>query len=568
MTLPRSMTAAVARHYEPRQVSMLLTAASLVLWAISLLQLSQTGLVADDMGYVHALPLTFWIAIGTLTLASSLLWVSPRPHTGLLALQLSLFVAMFWLTPLFLGKTLTGSRYTFGYDSLTRFIPRYGHLDPVSQWYHNWPAFNLLQTDLQQLGGIDHDTLIIWATAPIQFLVVLPLCIFFRYTLGPGNHWAPAAWFFVLVNWTAQTYYSPQALGYILLIILFFLLARGLATSNAGLPLRLVGLLVIAGLPVTHLLSALTGLFVLGAVEAQEWRKRRSPPILTMMLGFVILAWQLYYSVVFFGNSMPTFFDQAMKFDLMWSRNVSRAQMGSSGHLAVVNIRMWLTVLTGIVALGGLALMRRFRLPRDGTLVIMGLGIGIMLPFQFYGNEFLSRLLMYILPVMAYFTVRLLRTRVTALVLVLALLVAIPFGIVGLHGNAMADTISPNQRAYWHFLEDNTVGGNLGFGGMTMGWTLGEAGRYTAGFDWVAAYGSRWVQRLGNNGWQEPGIANYLAFTGYEDAAFRNLTDFPDGVAKLTAQASEMTELSLIYDNGEVRSFYHDGKNISVRSHF
>ena len=555
---PRTLSL-FARHYW--HLSGLLTAVASLLWTVSLFRLSHTGLKLDDMGYVHTLPLTFWTGIALLTVGSALLWQAPREHKGMLALQLCMLITMFWLTPLFLGNTVSGTRYSFGLDNCTKYIMRYGHLDTASEWYHNWPAFNLIEAALLYISGIVNlDSFIIWAQAPIQFVVVLFLYLFFKQILGQGNQWAAAAWFFILFNWTAQTYYSPQALGIILLLTLFFLLSKGLTEDGAKAQLLPLGILVIVGLVVTHLLTALTGLFVVAIFEMMAFVKKRRLPTLTPLFITLILTWETYYGGLFLKKALPGFLKQVMNFELMWSRNVTRVIAGSAGHLAVVNLRIWLTLAAGAIGLGGLALSRKIKAPGDGLALAMGTGILVILPFQFYGNEFLSRLFIYSLPIIAYFAAKLIRTKVTALFLTLSLIAALPFGIVGLHGNAMTDDVTLKQLAYWHLLEARTERGNLGLGGMTIAWSFGYADyRYVKGFDEVFGYGSKWPERLAIRGWVEPNMPNYLGFSGYEEAAFRMWTDFPEGVSKLTAQANGLSDLTLFYENGEVKGYYHNG---------
>ena len=508
------------------------------------------------MGYVHTLPLSFWAAMVLLTIASAFLWTSSRDHQGLLALQTCLFISIFWLTPLLLGSTLTGTRYTFSLHTVTQYILRYGHLDPASQWYHNWPAFSLLEAAVLELAGIKNaDTLLIWAVVPMQFLSVLMLYAFLRRALGLGNHCWAAVWFYMLFNWTGQTYFSPQGLGNILLLTLLFLLAMGVTERSGGPSLRLVGVVAIVGLTITHALTSLAGLFVVAALGL----RKRQLPVLAMLFAVLIAAWLVYEATVWFDSQVLPFAERAMRFERLWFWNMARPFQGSEGHATVASIRIWFSLAAGVIALSGLALSLRIRAPGDRAVLAMAAGIIFMAPFQFYESELFIRLFLFIIPMLAYFAVSLLRARVTALVLVLLLLVALPFGVIALHGNAPIDYVSPSQRAYWRFLEDKTDRGNLGFGGMPIVWTFGYADRYVSGYDWIAAFKSEWLDRMVGRAWVQADMPNYLGFTGYEEGGFRMWTDFPEGKSELLAQVNEMSDHILIYDNGEVTSFYHNG---------
>lgn len=543
------------------RLSMLLTTLACMLWSVTLFRLASTGLAADDMGYIHTLPATFWVAIVLLTIASGLLWSAAREHTALLGLQLCLFIAMAWLTPLFVGISISGTRYSFMVSNLTQYILRYGHLDNTSQWYHNWPAFNLTETALLQLSGItDVDAFIIWAQSPMQFIIALSLCALFRRNLGTGNRWAAAVWFFVLFNWTAQTYYSPQGMGIILLLTFFFLLTIKITEDISVASIRLLGILVIAGLVITHMLTALAGLFVITSFGALAMFKKRWFHSLTVLFIVFFFGWLVFYAGVFFRVNLSNFLEQVFDFELMWFRNVTRAQLGSEGHFVVVNTKIWLTIVAGVIALSGLALSRKIKAQGDSLVLLIGIGVFMMLPFQFYGNEFLSRLFIYILPVLAYFAAKLVMSKTGVLLLSLTFLVVLPFGIIGLHGNAMVDSVTHGQIAYWNFLRDKTERGALGLGGVTGAWTFGYANRYVAGFNWISIYGSKWPERLAIRGWVTPGMPNYLTFGGFEDAGFKLWTDFPEGVKELTSQADGLDDLTRFYHNGnEAISYYHDG---------
>ncbi len=534
-----------------------LTLVGLLLWVISLLQLSRTGLLVDSTGILRGLPASYWTALVVLTVVSSLAWQLDRRYQLLVGIQLCFFVVAFWLTPLFLGNTLSGTRYSFGYHTLTQYIQTYGHLDPQSQWYHYWPAFNLVDaTVLEVIGPGYAESLLVWAVAPMQLLVALLLAALFNKRL-PGNHWAMAAWFYVLFNWTGQTYFSPQGLANILMITLVLLVfSVGFRMERTQPNFLLATILVIGGLTITHMLTSFVAAFLLASVEIG----RRRLPVLGAVAAVIFTAWLLYLATAYFDSQIPLFMRRLLRFDELWFWNVARAQkLGSGSHISVVSVRMWYTVAAGLIALWGLAFSRKHRDSADGTFLAMGAGIVAILPLQVYQNELLSRLFLYISPVLAYFSAKLLRNRTTQVVLTLVLVGALPFAVVSLHGNQMVDRVSVGQRAYWRFLEHKTDRGNLGLGGIPMTWTFGRAGRYVSGFDWIAGYGTKWQERLEERGWVEWGIPNYLGFTGYEDAGFRLWTDLPDAVRELTDQANRITYYQFIYSSGEVIGYYDEG---------
>lgn len=548
-----------------KQLSMFLTAISIILFAFSIISFDIENLfineLLNDLGIVQALPWSFWVSISLLTIASAIVWVSRHECKSLPALQICMFITMFWLYPFILGSTLSGTRYIFGLHQLTLYIQRYGHLDFISQWYHNWPAFNIFETVILEVSGFQNvDLLLITSTVVMQFLLVPPLYFFFRQTLGPGNYCWAAIWFMILFNWTAQTYFSPQALGLFLMILLITLTVKSLENhQNSTLSNRIVFIIICAALTITHLFTALAALFI---TLANLIINRKGFLNVTFLLGIFILVWMIYSATAIFDSKIPAFFERAMKFENMWFWNMSRAYTGSEGHLIVVTTRTWFTVIAGIIALLGLALSWKFRGKSDKAIFYIGIGIVLMIPFQFYEGEFFSRLLFYIIPVLSYFAVKLLGTRSTAAFLFILLIVLIPFGIISLHGNQLIDYVSPNQLSYWDFLEDKTSRGNLALGGIPMAWTIGYADRYISSYDSIRSLGSKWNGILKNRQWLIWNMPNYLGITGYEEEGFRLLTDFPDGARVLREQANDMRTYTLFYNNGEAIGYYDSGNKI------
>jgi hypothetical protein len=87
-------------HFQPKQLSILLTVVALALWAVSI---TRANLVLDDWGLIHSLPVTYFVALGLLTVAAGILWLSKESHNFLMGLQLVFFIGVLWLTPLLLG---------------------------------------------------------------------------------------------------------------------------------------------------------------------------------------------------------------------------------------------------------------------------------------------------------------------------------------------------------------------------------------------------------------------------------------------------------------------------------
>ena len=98
----------------------------------------------------------------------------------------------------------------------------------------------------------------------------------------------------------------------------------------------------------------------------------------------------------------------------------------------------------------------------------------VMLPVQFYERELFSRIFLYVLPVLAYFAIRFISFRITSVILAVILLVALPFGIVSLHGNQRWNTLPTEQLTYIHFLEEYTFQGFKPYYQTSLIWLLDQ----------------------------------------------------------------------------------------------
>ena len=453
------------------RISIVLTAVSSILWAASLFQVSRSGLSIDDTGIINALPVTYWAAIIILTIASVILWRRPEEHTGLLFLQVSMLLCMIWFTPVIEGLTLFGTRDAFAMHSLTQNILDTSHLNPETMWYHNWPAGNLLEATMIQIGGIQNiDPLLIYAIIPVEFLIVVSLFVFFRYTFGNNNYWAGACFIFLIFNWTGAAIYSPQGIA-----LFMFILALGLYIRLISRPEspneRFLIIIMFFGLTVTHLLTSLALLFITIALAVIRKRGFFTPGmIFTVMLAI----WLVYYSTAYFTGHFIGVVDRILDLRNMIFQNLTVSNIGSEGHHLVVNIRLFFTAFAGLLGFAGLVLARWNKNRLDSVFLAMIIALLVMLPVQFYERELFSRIFLYVLPVLAYFAIRFISFRITSVILAVILLVALPFGIVSLHGNQRWNTLPTEQLAYIHFLEENTFQGFKPYYQTSLIWLLDQ----------------------------------------------------------------------------------------------
>jgi hypothetical protein len=453
------------------RVSVILTAIASALWAVSLYQISRSGLAVDDMGIINGLPVIYWAAIGILVIASAVLWRRSEEHPGLLFLQLGLLMGMFWFTPLINGHTLFGTRDAFAMHSLTKDILNTSHLHPDTMWYHNWPAVNLLEATMIQIGGIQNtDPLLIYAVIPIQLLFTLVIYTLFHGIFGRNNLWGAASLIFIVFNWTCTIIYAPQGIAF-LMFLLTISLYIDIISHRDRVDERLLIIIMFFGLTVTHLLTSLALLFItitLGII------RKRGFFTLAMIFAVMLAIWLVYYSTTYFAGHFSRLLERILDLGNLIFQNLTVSNIGSEGHHIVVNTRVFFTAFAGLLGIAGLFLARWKKNRLDLVFLAMIIALLVMLPVQFYERELFSRIFLFMLPAITYFIVRLLSTRITLVILILLLIIALPFGIISLHGNQRWNTLPTDQLAHIHFLEENSYQGFEPYYQTSLIWLLDQ----------------------------------------------------------------------------------------------
>ena len=117
------------------------------------------------------------------------------------------------------------------------YILRHGAVDPminVSAIYHNWPGFFAGSALLTAFAGRENLlTIASWAPFAFNLMNLVVLRFVLRgLTQDKRLVWL-SLWFFFLINWVGQDYFSPQAMAYVLYLACIGLLIRGVTGWRA-----------------------------------------------------------------------------------------------------------------------------------------------------------------------------------------------------------------------------------------------------------------------------------------------------------------------------------------------
>ena len=119
-------------------------------------------------------------------------------------------------------------RYVWTYKHLgvVEEIMAQGHVDRTLDVYNNWPGFFALSAWLSESAGVEPITFAAWAQVFFSLGEVAVLLFALR-GLGVSERvrWT-AAWLFVVADWIGQNYFAPQALAFLLSLVVLALCLR------------------------------------------------------------------------------------------------------------------------------------------------------------------------------------------------------------------------------------------------------------------------------------------------------------------------------------------------------
>ena len=491
-----------------RQISISLTIIAVLLWTYSILY---ADLEIGYLGLIHSLPVTFFVAIALLTVASAILWISREKHGKLLFLQLLLLIGAMWLIPVVTGGSPPFMNHSYYNLGLTNHIVETGIASSSGRlWYLAWPGSHILYTIITIVGAIDFEPL--FNVLPIFFrtVILLPLYLFLRNTLGRErtNYCWAGLWLFLLATWGGGTYGSPQGVALILLLTVLAIITAPLLREKDSPKLALLlalGLLTAAIVP-THMLTSLALVLMLSAFSLAT-RNIRLVPIIGLCL-LLIVCWDVTggrgvvrsitrqplwspamespiptVEIPVPGAEIPTstvktpitgvelpipYIKKAsgvftLNPAVITEQEIAGHLRGSASHIAVVRTRILHSAIFASIGIAGAIFVLLVRRKSEAVAILaMALTPLLLLPISgHYGEELLQRIYGFSLPFMAYFGARLLdmRSKLPWLILCLLLIIACPTQIVTRYGNQVLDYFPDGRIAGMKFFDRHATHG-------------------------------------------------------------------------------------------------------------
>ena len=394
--------------------------AASVLWLSSLGHVDLRDLT--DIGLISALPPSFFLAIAVLT-AGFFLEIARREgarpavlwaHLGLAVVFLQGVVSVVEGAPRFPTSWI--------HAGFTDQIADHHTTLPMLDARFSWPGFFSVAALVETVAGLDSALWFVrWAPVVFGLVTLLPAAVIVRTALVDDRARWTALWIFCVGNWVGQDYFAPQALNFLLYLVVLAILLQFFRPSvprpvpffsrvpsreapvaplppRARVALVAVIVAVFAASTVSHQLTP----FALAAAAAALVVSRRCE-LTWLPVLFVVgaIAWVSFGAEAYWVGHLSDVTGGVGKLSGSLQSGVGQRIGGSSGHVFVLRLRMAATVLLYAVAAVGAVRSWRQTGGVPWPHLLLMLAPFTLVGVQSYGGEILLRVYLFSLPFLA-----------------------------------------------------------------------------------------------------------------------------------------------------------------------
>lgn len=591
--VPRQRTLSQALRLSGHGVVLAL---ALALWLVSLQHVNPERM--GDYGLITLLPATFYAALGVLTVSFGLCVVSGRPNRALLLGHVALLIVFIHATPPILYSTVRYA-WTYKHVGIVDYILRHGTVDPTIGYlgvYHDWPGFFAVAAFLTQVTGFSSAlSLAGWAPVFVDLVTVSGLLLLYSsFTSDRRQQWA-AVWVFSLGNWVGQDYFSPQALCYVLYLVVLGICLRWfrappshprIATLSAmkhpvaavrtylgsilasrtdsgpttfsrrdgGLMIVLIlSLVVIVSshqLTPFMTISGLTALVLVGVVRTR-W--------LPVLMVAMTVSWILYPAAPFLHSNTRMIVASLGQLVGNIDAGLSPLAHVPPSQVFVARVARFMTGF--LLVLPAVGLIRRLRRGyRDIACILITVSPIVWIAATRYGHEILFRVFLFALPGAAFLSAMALFPRPDigrswrgALLLVVSSLLLLSGLCITYYGQEKMNYFAPDEVAAVRYFDRTAPAGSLlieGSSNSPIPFELYERFTYLAITDQtdkqrlsVTRHPVRVLRR-----WMRGYPAAYVLITRAQKAEARIMGDLPSGALdRLQRKLSRSTHFTIVY---------------------
>ncbi len=219
------------RTWARRGAAILPLLGALAAWGLSLARIDLSHL--GSYGLPPALPGLWYAAFAVLVGGAVLaIWGPWRPNGWVIAAYLLAVAVVLYAT---IPAVASEPQYSWVYKHIgvVRYISLHGHTRASIDIYNRWPGFFALAAAFAQLAGFKHlDAYVAYAEPLYAIIATLLVGAIAHATTRNTRVAGGAALIFLLTNWVGQTYFSPQAMAYVLALTILLVVVSTLSTST------------------------------------------------------------------------------------------------------------------------------------------------------------------------------------------------------------------------------------------------------------------------------------------------------------------------------------------------
>lgn len=204
---------------------------ALVVWRLSLRHVNVDHLGA--YGLPPALPVTWYLAL-LISVVGAVTTISLRRANGLVMAGYIVVVGIILFGTVPVLSEQPHYAWVYKHIGVVRYLEEHGKVNLNTDIYNRWPGFFALSAVLSPIADRSNPaTYAGWADLFFLLLDAAMVAGIVKALAHDTRIAAGAALFFIVTNWVGQTYYSPQAFGFVLGLGLLLIMLRQLRTGGA-----------------------------------------------------------------------------------------------------------------------------------------------------------------------------------------------------------------------------------------------------------------------------------------------------------------------------------------------
>lgn len=209
-------------------IGFLIAGCAAFIWSLGRVDVDRVG----DLGLVELAPALYWAAVACVSVAFAISCCATRPRQLVLGASLLAILVMLYGLATF-TEPLARFQTAWLHAGFIEYIGRTGKVLPTLDARYSWPgAFAFGAWADGAAGASSAIGLLRFAPLAFALLYLAPVwSIAAGLTADVRSRWL-TLWIFTIANWVGQEYLSPQALGFLLYLVIVAVLVRWFRPSN------------------------------------------------------------------------------------------------------------------------------------------------------------------------------------------------------------------------------------------------------------------------------------------------------------------------------------------------